>query len=126
MKSTALLFLITGICGGLSAMYLWGGYASGLPTGWWSGPLIYALLAASLGMVLAGGAVFLSLRVSRVVALCSGGVLEAFLIVGVLVGLGSIFSATRGMGLDLTPFAGLILLPFVLTTASLVVAWRVR
>ena len=126
MKSTALLFLITGLCGALSAMYLWGGYASGLPTKWWSSPLIYALLAASLGMVVAGVAVFASQRVSRVVVLCSGGVLEAFLIVGVLTGLGWLFSGTRATGVDWMPFAGLILLPFVLTTASLVVAWRAR
>lgn len=126
MISAALLFLITGICGALSAMYLWGGYASGLPTSWWSSPLILVLLAASIGMALAGVAVFLSMRISRVVALCSGALLEAYLIVGVITGLGWLLSGASGAGIDWTPFAGLILLPFVLTTASIVVAWRVR
>jgi hypothetical protein len=127
MKSTALLlFMLTGVCGGLSAFYLWGGYAGGLPTKWWSGPLVFALLAASGGMMLAGAAIFLSLRVSRLVALCSGGVLEAFLIVGVLAGVGALLSSARDSSLNWGPFAVLIMLPFLLTTASLMVAWRIR
>jgi hypothetical protein len=127
MKSMALLlFLVTGICSGLSALYVWGGYASGLPAKGWSSPLVFALLAASIGMVFAGAAIFRSLRVSRVVALCSGGVLEAFLIAGVLTGVGSLLSAERDSSLNWGPFAGLIILPFLLTTASLVVAWRIR
>ena len=127
MKSTALfLFLITGICSGLSAMYVWGGYMSGLPISWWSEPLICSLLAASMGMVLAGAAIFFSMRVGRLVALSSGGVLEAFFFTEILAGLGSLRFATRDAGLNWAPFAGLILLPFLLTTASLIVAWRVR
>lgn len=118
MKSTALLlFLVTGICSGLSAMYLWGGYVSGFPTKAWSSSLVFVLLAASVGMVLAGALVLFSLRVGGVVALCSGGALEAFLIAGVLAGLGSLSSATRDSSLNWAPFAALILLPFLLTTA---------
>jgi hypothetical protein len=127
MKSaTLILFLATGICSGLSAMYVWGGYLSGLPTKWWSGPLVFFLLAASVGMLIAGAATPVSVRVSRVVALCSGSILETFLAFGVITGVGLLLSPARDYSLTWAPFAGSILLPFLLTTASLVVAWRVR
>jgi len=127
MKSMAfLLFLVTGICSGVTVTYVWGGYASGFPTKWWSSYLIFALLAASGGMVVAGAAIFLSLRVSRVVALWSGGVLEAFLVAGVLAGIGSLLSFSRDSNLNWASFSGLIVLPFLLTTASLVVGSRIR
>ena len=123
---TLLLFMLAGLLGGASGLYMLGGYASGLPSSWWSGPLVWAVLGGSLALIVAGLSMLISQGLARPLALVGGGLLELFLLTTILAILRSVELRDVRVGITWAPFFLLLLVPLLLTTASLVVAWRSR
>lgn len=123
---TLVLFTLAGLLGGASGLYTLGGYASGLPSAWWSGPLVWAVLGGSLALVVAGLSVLVSHGLARPLALVGGGILELILLTTVLAILRSVGFRDVRAGIIWGPFLLLLVAPLLLTAASLVVAWRSR
>lgn len=122
--STLMLFVLSGLLSGASGLYVLGGYSNGLPSAWWSGPLVLAVLGASATLVAAGLSTLISQSVSRVLALLSGGLLEIVFVATVLELLILTGAGNTRAGISWGPLVLLVILPLMLTTASLVVAWR--
>lgn len=123
---TLVLFMLAGLMGGASGLYMLGGYAGGLPSSWWSGPLVWAVLGGSLALIAAGLSLLISQGFARPLALVGGGILELILLATVLAILRSVGLRDVRAGITWGPFLVLLLVPLLLTTASLVVAWRSR
>lgn len=127
MKTAAsILFLATAISTALSGLYAWSGYLSGLPTAWWSGPLVVSLLIASVGKGVAGVATPFYPHTGRILAMFSGSFLEFFLLLAAINGLSLLVNARQSESLAWGPFVGFVLTPFALTTTSLILAWKIR
>jgi hypothetical protein len=74
---TLTVFLLTGVCDSLPTLW---GYAWVSPTVWWWRPLIISMLAACIGIAVAGLIFPYSAHISRTIALWSGVFLEILLI----------------------------------------------
>lgn len=124
--SALLLFVLAGLLSGASGLYMLGGFSNGLPSAWWSGLLVSTVVGASGVLVAAGLLTFYSQGVARVLVLVGGGLLELVFAAAVLEMVISTGSANVRTGVAWGPFVLLLVLPLLLTTASLLVAWRSR